>query len=242
MKRSLVFVIAGLILAASAFAGPQAVLSGIKGKVEVKPVSGDWAPASEGMVIDLKTTVSTGFDSTATVVIDKSKIVVKPLTRLTLDKLLEQSSGSIAASMFLRVGAVQASVKASVPGTPQDYKVQSPYSTASVRGTEFEFDGLHLAVHEGTVRLIPGRPHRDVEGGGDEGFEGAANVGGANSNGSVDVHQGQDGNVHVNYVMDTGNVQSQMGSGGPSNAAPGAGPSSHGAATGSVSITITSAN
>ena len=241
MKRSLALVFAGLILAAAAYAGPQAVLSGIKGKVEVKLAQGDWKPAIDGMTIDLKTTLSTGFDSTATINIDKSKIVVKPLTRLTLDKLIEQSSGSVAASMFLRVGAVQASVKAAVPGTPQDFKVQSPYSTASVRGTEFAFDGLHLSVIEGVVRLIPGRPVRDGEGG-TEGFEGAPSVGNANPNGSVDVGQDQDANVQIKYSMDTGSQQSSMGPGGSSGSAGGGGHTEHGTTAGGVTITITSAN
>jgi hypothetical protein len=163
MKRSIALILMGITLSGLAFAGPQALLSGLKGKVEVKPVRGDWAPATDGMKIDILSTISTGFDATATVTIEKTKIVVKPLTRLTLDKLIEQSAGSVAASMFLRVGAVQASVKATTPGTPQDFKVQSPYSTASVRGTEFEYDGFALRVTEGIVRLIPGRPVRDIQ-------------------------------------------------------------------------------
>jgi hypothetical protein len=178
MKKSLLLALSLFSLSALAFAGPQAVLSGLKGKVEVKLAQGSWAPATEGMKVDLRSTISTGFDSTAVIVIDKSKIVVKPLTRLTLDKLVEQSAGSVAASMFLRVGAVQASVKATTPGTPQDFKVQSPYSTASVRGTEFDFDGFHLAVKEGVVRLIPGRPVRDIQA-----VEGSGNAEGAAAEG-----------------------------------------------------------
>lgn len=183
MKKALALVVAGLIVAASLYAGPQAVLSGLKGKVEIKPAQGDWIPASEGMKVDIRATLSTGFDSTATLTIEKSRIVVKPLTRLTIDKLVEQSAGSVAASMFLRVGAVQASVKATIPGTPQDFKVKSPYSTASVRGTEFSFDGLHLAVIEGVVRLIPGRPVRDTQ----------PSEGGDNGNGSGEVAGGGEG-------------------------------------------------
>jgi hypothetical protein len=242
MKRSLALIIAGLIFGTYAFAGPQAVLIGLKGKVEVKPASGDWAPASEGMVLDLRTTVSTGFDSSATINIEKTKIVVKPLTRLTLDKLLEQSTGSVAASMFLRVGAVQATVKASVPGTPQDYKVQSPYSTASVRGTQFDFDGIHLVVHEGTVRLTPGRPVRDNGGAGDEGFEGATSIGAANSNGERDVHPGQNGNVNIDYILNTGNQQSQLDNGGQGHEGTSNRQNGHKASSGSVVITIVDAN
>ncbi len=204
MKKLAASILAILIFASTAGAATQAVLSGLKGKVEVKPDGGAWTAATNGMTVDLKTTISTGFDSTATILIDKSKIVVKPLTRLTLDKLFEQS-GSVSATMFLRVGAVQASVKATVPGTPQDYKVQSPYSTASVRGTEFGFDGFYLRVSEGVVVLVPGRPTREAEGGGaTSGFEGATNIDSANAANGVAVSPGQEASLQLFFALDTG--------------------------------------
>jgi Uncharacterized protein conserved in bacteria len=198
MKRYIASIIAGLVLAASAFAGPQAILSDLKGKVEIKTLKNDWAPASEGMKVDLHATISTGFDSTATLNIEKTKVVVKPLTRLTIDKLIEQSAGSVASSLFLRVGSVQASVKSTVPGTPQDFKVQSPYSTASVRGTEFEFDGLHLKVVEGVVLLVPGRPVRDIQTSSEGAGEGSSGEsGGQGSSGQAGESGGQGGNQEV---------------------------------------------
>ena len=143
-------------------AATQVVLSNIKGKVEVKlPDNSAWAPATEGMVISLQTTVSTGFDSTVTVVMDKNTLVVKPLTRLSVDRLVE-TQGKISTSCYLRVGGVSASVK-SAEGVKQDFKVKSPYSTASVRGTGFDFDGLHLKVDHGLVAFIPGPTQRDLD-------------------------------------------------------------------------------
>ena len=204
MKKAILIAIAGCALVASVYAGPTAILSGIKGKVEVKSAQGSWAPATEGMTIGLSSTISTGYDSTATLTIDKSTIVVKPLTRLTLDKLLERSAGSISASTYLRVGSIQAKVKASIPGTPQDFKVQSPYSTASVRGTEFIYDGLHLTTLEGTVRLTPGRPTLDIEGADKSGFEGAIEVEAANEGAAVDVKKNQQAVVTIPYTLDLG--------------------------------------
>jgi hypothetical protein len=228
MKKNLIFALMGLAFAVSAGAGPMATLSDLKGKIELKPENGVWAPATEGMKVDLRSTISTGFDSTVTIRIEKTKIVVKPLTRLTLDKLIEQSAGSVAASLFLRVGSVQASVKASVPGTPQDFKVQSPYSTASVRGTEFDYDGFVLVVRDGVVRLIPGRPVRDIQelppppegeqnGQGDnpppppgsgsaegDGFAGAAPVDAANPDSGVNVKKDQKAQVEIVHRLDTG--------------------------------------
>jgi hypothetical protein len=148
--------------AASLAAGPQAILTSLKGKVEVKGAGATaWAPATEGMVLPTMATVSTGFDSSVTIVIDKTTIAVKPLTRMTIDKLVEDQ-GKVTTSCYLRVGNAKASVK-SAEGVKQDFKVGSPYSTASVRGTVFEYNGFDLKVDEGTVSFIPGRAERDLD-------------------------------------------------------------------------------
>jgi len=141
-------------------AGPQAILQSLKGKVEVKaPGSASWVPATEGQVLSPAATLSTGFDSSVVVVIDKSTIQVKPLTRMTIDRLVVEG-GTVKTSTFLRVGNVSASVK-SADGVKQDFKVVSPFSTASVRGTQFDFDGQRLVVREGLVALVLGRIPRD---------------------------------------------------------------------------------
>ena len=90
------------------------------------------------------TTVSTGFDSSVTIVMDKNTLFVKPLTRMTVDKLVEDQ-GTVSTNCYLRVGTVKASIK-SAEGVKQDFKVQSPYSTASVRGTIFEDNCLTLTT------------------------------------------------------------------------------------------------
>ncbi len=155
-----VLIALSLIAAASlSAAAPKAILSEIKGKVQVKPMNGAWTDAAEGMSLDLLTTVSTGFDSSVKILIDKNVLFVKPLTRMTVDKLVEES-GKVSTTCFLRVGSVNANIK-SAEGVKQDFKVMSPYSTASVRGTRFDFDGKKLKVWEGNVVLVPGRPTRE---------------------------------------------------------------------------------
>ena len=147
------------------------------------------------------------FDSTAVVLIDKSKLVVKPLTRLTLDKLLERSSGSVAASLFLRVGSVQASVKATTPReSPRISRFRVPIRPLPYAAPNLEFDGFHLKVIEGVVRLIPGRPARDTEGsaGGDAEFEGALPVDPANPNAAVNVAQDQQASVDIHQSLGPG--------------------------------------
>lgn len=161
MKRFLP--VAFLVAAVSGlWAAPEAVLQSLKGKVEVKaPGTTSWAPASEGQVLSPAATLSTGFDSSVVVVIGKTTIQVKPLTRMSIDKLVEEG-GTVKTTTFLRVGNVSASVK-SADGVKQDFKVQSPFSTASVRGTEFDFDGIRLAVREGLVAFVYGRSPREFQ-------------------------------------------------------------------------------
>lgn len=143
-------------------ASPGAVLQSLKGKVEVKaPGETHWTPATDGEALPLATTLSTGFDSSVVVAIGKTTIQVKPLTRMTIDMLVEEG-GAVKTSTFLRVGNVSVAVK-SADGVKQDFKVQSPFSTASVRGTEFDFDGLHLAVREGLVAFQSGRSPREFQ-------------------------------------------------------------------------------
>jgi len=156
--------VAVLILGGVAWGAPaQPVLTQVKGKVEVKaPGSKAWVPAVEGQVLDRAATLSTGFDASVVVVMDKNTLQVKPLTRITIDQLVEEA-GVVKTSTFLRVGSVSASVK-SAEGVKQEFKVQSPYSTASVRGTQFTYSGTSLQVTEGLVALAPGRPTRPVDG------------------------------------------------------------------------------
>ena len=91
---------------------------------------------------------------------------------MTIDQLVEEG-GTVKTSTFLRVGSVSVSVK-SADGLKSDFQVQSPYSTASVRGTRFDYDGLRLKVQEGTVAFIPGRPHRETQPGAPAPAPGAA--------------------------------------------------------------------
>lgn len=160
MKKLVLLALIGSVGIWSGFAEVNAVLGELSGKVEVKKLNGGWVPAREGMTIQLLDTISTGFNSSALLRMGDSTVHVSPLTRLTLDKLLEQSD-RLSTNLYLRVGKVTADVKSSL-GIQQNFQVQSPYSTASVRGTRLVYDGITLIVEEGTVLLIPGAPKRDI--------------------------------------------------------------------------------
>ncbi len=128
----------------------SASISKITGKVEIQTANG-WAPAKVGQTINAGTTISTGFRSTAELTLGTAIVTVKALTRLTLAELAE-NAGVVTTNLNLRVGKVSAEVK-TVAGKTNDFKVKSPISTASVRGTGFDFDGESLVVTHGVVEF-----------------------------------------------------------------------------------------
>jgi hypothetical protein len=200
-KRALALILAVWAGSSSLEAAvPSVVLQSLKGKVEVKlPGTTEWVAATEGQILGLSATLSTGFDSSVVVVLGKTTLQVKPLTRMSIDKLAEEG-GTLKTTTFLRVGSVAASVK-SAEGIKQEFKVQSPYSTASVRGTEFTYDGLHLAVKEGVVAFIPGRPQREIpspDSRGNTDFVGAPDVP-ADPSKAVPVAAGKDAKLVVDF-------------------------------------------
>jgi hypothetical protein len=119
------------------------------GDVQVKAPGGEWVPAQTGMSLDSSSMISTGFRSTAFLVLGNSTIVVRPLTRLSLEELASLGNDEKIA-LNLRVGRVRATVLPPDLGSIE-FEVISPMVTASVRGTVFEFDTVNLTVQSGTV-------------------------------------------------------------------------------------------
>lgn len=139
-----------LVLAASLFAANiTAVVKDISGKVEIMVPGGSWQKAAAGMEIEEGCSISTGFKSEAVLELGPSQLVVKQLTRMKLEELVEKE-GTISTGLNLRVGKIKAEVR-TTEGLRQDFKLTSPVSTAAVRGTSFEYDGVNLTVTEGTV-------------------------------------------------------------------------------------------
>jgi hypothetical protein len=122
--------------------------------VEIKaPGSAEWAPARQGETIAREAVVSTGFKSTAVIAVGNSVLFVQPLTRLTVDEI--QAAGNERVNIGLQTGRIRADVKPPLGGKTE-FTVKSPSATASVRGTSFEFDGVHLRVDEGRVHVTGG--------------------------------------------------------------------------------------
>jgi hypothetical protein len=103
------------------------------------------------MTIPEAALVSTGFRSTAILALGNSTIVIQPLTRLSLEEIIERQ-GNEQVNVYLRTGRVRAEVRPPAGGKV-DFTVRAPTVTASVRGTVFDFDTVNLNVAEGRVEF-----------------------------------------------------------------------------------------
>ncbi len=149
MKRYILILAAVILAVPGLFAQTNAVVKELKGTVEIKEAGGAWRPARIGAVLNRGAYISTGFSSTAVLEVGPSRLTVSPLTRMQLAELLSRQ-GTLSTQLFLRVGKVKAEVK-SAEGMRTDFTLKAPTTTAAVRGTEFEFDGLTVTVLNGVV-------------------------------------------------------------------------------------------
>ncbi|PKL24503.1 MAG: hypothetical protein CVV47_08645 [Spirochaetae bacterium HGW-Spirochaetae-3] len=152
MKKLILAITTLLILSAAVQAATvTATVVEIAGKVEYQLPGKGWRPAKAGDALPKGTIISTGFKSTAVLKVGTSSITVKPITRLSLEDLIQSDSGS-QTQLFLMAGRVKAEVTPQA-GKKIEFQVKSATATASVRGTGFEFDGINLLVDKGTVQL-----------------------------------------------------------------------------------------
>jgi hypothetical protein len=159
-------IVALLVLAAASLAAQErAVIKEISGKVEVKLPGKDWAPAAANQEIRKGDMLSTGFNSFLVLELGSSRIQMKPLSRMTLDELVK-SEGTTKTAVNLRVGRVKVQVD-KADGLKHDFTVKTPVSTAAVRGTEFDFDGVRLRVQSGLVAFANAQGQRRSVAGGE---------------------------------------------------------------------------
>jgi hypothetical protein len=141
----LVVTAGGFLYAQSAF------FREVSGTVEVRaPGSPAWVKAAKGDAIGKDTIISTGFKSTASISLGNSTLTVRPLTRLSLEEIIQNQNGE-QVNLYLQTGRVRAEVNPPSGGTV-DFSVRSPSVTASVRGTSFDFDTENIRVEEGRVQ------------------------------------------------------------------------------------------
>lgn len=149
MKKIIMLGLVLLTVTGILFAERTALIKTVSGKVEYRSGNAAWSAVQAGMKLPLGATLSTGFDSRAVIEIGTTTISVAPLTRMRIDQLSEKE-GMATTGVSLRVGRVKADVKP-VQGLQTDFIIKSPVTTASVRGTSFEFDTESVKVDEGVV-------------------------------------------------------------------------------------------
>ena len=133
---------------------PRAVIREMMGTVEImKPGSTEWMPAVVAEPIDEAAIISTGFKSTALVAVGDSTVLVRALTRMSLEALLTQEDTETI-KIGLNSGRIRVDVKPP-PDKRAALSVQTPSATASVRGTGFDMDTMNIKVHEGSVVFEP---------------------------------------------------------------------------------------
>ncbi len=113
-----------------------AKVESVNGKVEIYKGNA-WAPLTAGTSLYRGDIISTGFNSEAVISIKDSKVKLAALTRMTVEQLAENDVKE-ETRLFIDTGKVSASVK-HAENKRTDFKVRSPVSTASVRGTDFDF-------------------------------------------------------------------------------------------------------
>lgn len=155
MKRIGIAIIIALFVLAVVQVGAQSrvVFRTVTGKVEIQnPGEQAWLPATAGMEVPIRATISTGFGGGAILELGATTLTVRQLTRLRIDELSTQNKVT-RTNLVMPVGRIRADVK-STAGTSTDFKLRSPVSTAAVRGTGFETDGASLSVFESVVAFL----------------------------------------------------------------------------------------
>ena len=129
-------------------------LSGIQGtKVEVQLGGGGWAPAADGLKLKPGDRIHTGWKSRVVVNVGGHSVALEPMTLFEIQQI-----GANGDTTFLKLGEVNAQVHR-ITGAAGDFKVKTPTTTASIRGTVFSvlYDGAAtiVSVTQGSVNVKP---------------------------------------------------------------------------------------
>lgn len=158
MKK--IFILALVSLLGSAMFGIEARVLSVSGKVQVQR-NNVWVDLKPNDVIRKGEMVQTGFKSEAQISItssnQNSKLTIAPLSRLTIEQLVE-GKGADKASVYVATGSVKSEIK-KTEDRRASYTVRGPVATASVRGTVITmtngFDSVMLETAEGNAAFYP---------------------------------------------------------------------------------------
>jgi hypothetical protein len=150
MKRYAILALL-VLLALPAFAAVEARIVSVDGTVRVSAGDGSWQEAEAGTLLGSGDMIATGFRGSAVIEIGRSEVDVSPLSQVSIAELAEREDVD-AARLSMPFGKVNARVR-SAENRRADFRVVSPVSTASVRGTDFVYDGISLQVSKGDVAI-----------------------------------------------------------------------------------------
>jgi len=154
MKRPLIAILMLLCFVSLVFSQKsEALIQEVSGTVEIKKGTADWIPAKAGDRIEEAVIISTGFKSMAILSVGSTTLMVRALTRMSVEALLNQDETETI-NLNLSTGRVRADVKPPAGGKT-NVTVQTPMATASVRGTVFELSPSNIKVLEGRVSYLP---------------------------------------------------------------------------------------
>lgn len=151
IMRTLLLVTVFTVALPQAVRAVEARIESIDGNVEVRVNGGEWRQAELGMTLGNGSSISTSFNSGAVLELGPNTLRVRPLTRLTIDELIERE-GVLESNLSLPVGRIRGEVRRT-EGLQNEFNIRGRVATAAVRGTDFEFDGVNLRVFEGSVSL-----------------------------------------------------------------------------------------
>ncbi|HZK20266.1 MAG TPA: FecR family protein [Treponemataceae bacterium] len=150
-KKTLLILLVGIL--SLPIVAKDATFKSVSGKVEYRTVANeDWQSATVGTVIPEGSDISTGFKSNAALLLNGSLVMVKPLTRMSLDQIAKTSTETTT-GLHLMSGKVQVEVRPSVSTEKTEFKIKSPMTTASVRGTGFICNISDILVTHGNVEM-----------------------------------------------------------------------------------------
>ncbi len=150
LKKSILAVL--IASSAYTFADSAQVIS-VSGKAEIDR-NNSWIPLQKDALINEGEVISTGFKSELLIKYKDSVMKLGSLTRITLEKLASTDKKDDV-SVYLNTGTIRSTVNHS-ENRRISYTVRNPIAVASVRGTDFDMDGLaNVDCYSGGVIVVP---------------------------------------------------------------------------------------
>jgi hypothetical protein len=140
-----------LLTISSSFA--ETTVTSVKGQAKYK-TGNQWIDLKTGMKLAQGTKISTGVNSTVVLNINGSEVTVKQMTMIKIEESMQNSSESNT-TIGLKRGSLNARV-AKLKTLKTSFKISTPVTTSSVRGTweDFSFGpgmGAKIIVLEGVI-------------------------------------------------------------------------------------------